>query len=300
MLRIKPSESGIALIQVLVISMTLVILAIFIQQSVQRQVSVTSVMKDSFQLAVEIDNAEADLIQALLSNKPYRDRNSSNLIAARWNFYGAPFDLTNSITVKLQDESGLININYMNQRLLQRFLELKGSDYKEALSIVASAQDWKDEDNLKRLNGAESEKYENGSGFPRNGLFQHESEFFLVKGAGNIQKDQIKPYLSLVNTGQFNPLNAPKPVLEAFINDTKILESVVKEREDGDLTMFRFFQLTGIDEDEYISFRTSIYMNVRITGQRGEIALSKSFNLVINPRSQTRPLVISRVVWNKN
>ena len=59
------SSRGIALIQVLIISIILTMLGIYINQTVRSQITVVSLMKGSFELKLALENAEAELLHVL-------------------------------------------------------------------------------------------------------------------------------------------------------------------------------------------------------------------------------------------
>ena len=63
------NSQGIALIQVLIISIILTMLGIYINQTVRSQIGVVSLMKNSFELNIELENSEAELLHALLTQK---------------------------------------------------------------------------------------------------------------------------------------------------------------------------------------------------------------------------------------
>jgi general secretion pathway protein K len=90
-------------------------------------------------------------------------------------------------TVSIVDESGKISINGLtdgNSLILKNFLTRLGANADTADTIVDSILDWKDTDDLHRLNGAENDYY---MSLPvpykaRNGDFQTPEELLLVKG----------------------------------------------------------------------------------------------------------------------
>ena len=67
------SQQGIALVQVLIISIVLISLGLFISQTVKSQVSSAQNMSNAFQLRLKINNAEASLLQTLLSYQRYQN-----------------------------------------------------------------------------------------------------------------------------------------------------------------------------------------------------------------------------------
>ncbi|MBU1406373.1 MAG: general secretion pathway protein GspK [Proteobacteria bacterium] len=83
------------------------------------------------------------------------------------------------------NESGKIDLNAVDSRLLELFLRHRKLTMEQAGVVLDSLLDWRDPDNLQRLNGAEQEFYMNlpEPYIPRNGRIEDPSEFFLLRGA---------------------------------------------------------------------------------------------------------------------
>lgn len=64
------------------------------------------------------------------------------------------------ILVQIEDESGKIGLNTLDEERLDLLLELIGLDYRDAETFIDSFLDWQDADDLPRLSGAESDTYE--------------------------------------------------------------------------------------------------------------------------------------------
>jgi len=86
--------------------------------------------------------------------------------------------------VRIGNESGKININGANEALLKMMVEAFDIEQQQKDIIVDSILDWRDENDLHRLNGAENEYY-NGLPEPypcKNGSFDSVEELLLVRG----------------------------------------------------------------------------------------------------------------------
>ncbi|MFH0731101.1 MAG: hypothetical protein V2B19_32755 [Pseudomonadota bacterium] len=87
-------------------------------------------------------------------------------------------------TVNIGNESGKVNINKADEKLLRILFTRFQLEEKERDSIVDAILDWRDKDDLHRLNGAENEYYES---LPtpyscKNDEFDSIEEMLLVKG----------------------------------------------------------------------------------------------------------------------
>lgn len=92
--------------------------------------------------------------------------------------WGAP------VSVKVTDEGGKVAINWVNQVVLKHVFDNLGIAPEDADIIADSIVDWRDKDDEKRINGAESEHY---SGLARpyvakNAPFDALEELLLVRG----------------------------------------------------------------------------------------------------------------------
>jgi general secretion pathway protein K len=94
-----------------------------------------------------------------------------------------PFD-QGFYTVKIGNESGKININSADGRLLGMMLDGFDLEDDDKDTIVDSILDWRDSDKLHRLNGAEDDYYLSLSDpYPcKDGDFDSLEELMLVKG----------------------------------------------------------------------------------------------------------------------
>lgn len=95
------------------------------------------------------------------------------------------------------NESGKIDLNAGDPKLLELFLQYRKLSLMQATVVLDALQDWRDPDNLLRLNGAEQEYYMNlpASYIPRNGRIEDPGEFFLLRGvevlAGEFQAEEV-------------------------------------------------------------------------------------------------------------
>ena len=87
-------------------------------------------------------------------------------------------------TVKITDLERKFNINIADEQVIQQALILIGVDAGSFPTIVSSIQDWIDQDDNERINGAESDFYLslNPPHSAKNGLIDDLSELLLIKG----------------------------------------------------------------------------------------------------------------------
>ena len=133
------------------------------------------------------------------------------------------------VSITLQDEGGKLPINSMSEELLNRMLEESFEfDFGTARELSSMLLDWIDEDESRRLNGAESDDYLQRDPPYRaaNGPLQSldelrlieiwEDEFFDEAGRPNALFARLETMVSVLNTGPANLNSSPQSVLEVL------------------------------------------------------------------------------------
>jgi general secretion pathway protein K len=196
-----------------------------------------------------------------------------------------------SIEIEIENESGKVNINYANAGLLRMMLNPFDLDEEERDIIVDSIQDWRDADDLYRLNGAEDEYY--GSLVhpygAKNGLFDSVEELLLVRGVtpeifygGLKEMVTIYPGESLssdnrvrtppVNANQININAAPPQVLRALpeMTDDLVLSILEHRAEQPFLSIGQVAPIVGNEVygaiARYLSTSLVSHYTIRSTG----------------------------------
>jgi general secretion pathway protein K len=119
----------------------------------------------------------------------------------------------------LRDVGAALNLNEANEDMLRQFftqgLDL---DYAEADDIAQAILDWRDEDEIPRLNGAEREEYleEEALVLPPNRDFVDVDELRHVRGITPEIYVRAAPHLTLMGSGDVNINSAPEVVLLAI------------------------------------------------------------------------------------
>jgi general secretion pathway protein K len=123
---------------------------------------------------------------------------------------------------QVSNESGKIDLNKSPKRLLELFFEYQKFDEEQILAAIDSLHDWRDSDDLVRLNGAENDTYESLEPpyTPRNGNITEPAEIFLINGIKEISGNFKPEAIFTVNNkkGKINFNSLPVAVL-AFLAD---------------------------------------------------------------------------------
>jgi general secretion pathway protein K len=140
---------------------------------------------------------------------------------------------------RITDEEARLNVNFRQPGTLERLLTALEVDKQERDVIVDSIEDWRDANDLARINGAESDYYLQLQApyRPRNGKLQDLAELLQIRGItpelyyGHDDKPGLVDLLTVRSRGLTININtAPKLVLKAIgLSDAEI-ENVVQAR----------------------------------------------------------------------
>jgi len=125
-----------------------------------------------------------------------------------------------SYEVRIESESGKVNVNLVDGEILLGMLKKGGLPEEEAESVRDAILDWRDEDDVPRPRGAERAEYGRMTEpvLPRNGKIRGVGELMHVKG---VTREFHEAFLSRVftvhgNSTQLNFLRAPEVVLRSL------------------------------------------------------------------------------------
>jgi len=170
--------------------------------------------------------------------------------------YLLPFDQGNC-EVRVMSEAGKININTVSDATLRKIMGQFGLEGEAKDVVVDSIQDWRDPDDLHRLNGAENDYYRSLKE-PydcKNGNLDSIEELLLIKGvtpalfygmkepkkeeggeSGGAKADQValRDIFSIYSSGEQVDINsAASPVLRIVLGLPKeVAQSILKAREE--------------------------------------------------------------------
>ena len=205
------SEKGFALIVVILILLLVSVLVANLTMQVRGELQIAANNKDRMagrflaeggvQLAVfrkndRVENSEGTEYERFLEGYPYE-----TMIGEK-----------GRIRYFLVSESGKIDLNTFPTELMRMFLAYQGLEQEEIDTVLDSLLDWRDPDNLHRLNGAEQDYYQSLDDpyIPRNGRILEPSEFLLVKGterlAGKIDPEAVFTVYNSRSRINFNSL----------------------------------------------------------------------------------------------
>lgn len=126
------------------------------------------------------------------------------------------------ISYSAVNESGKIDLNRAPRQVFELFFEYHGIEPDAAATIIDSLMDWRDSDDLLRLNGAEKNYYEDLEDpyIPRNGEIEDPAELVLIQGADALAEKFVLEDVFTVNNsdGKIN-FNSLTPDMLAFLTE---------------------------------------------------------------------------------
>lgn len=209
-------------------------------------IAMLSIMLGSFALIARTENLQSrhlfDTTQARyaaeagLNLAVYELRKSDPL--QRWVGDGRPYTFgygDAEIEVRITDDSGKVDINAANGELLTSLFVARGVELNKAQALSDAVLDWRDADDDKRPNGAESADYKAAglSYGPKNGPFDTVSELQQVLGMNYALFEKLEPALTIYSgSSQPNLAYAPIEALEAMPGMTpECAQQLIQQRQ---------------------------------------------------------------------
>lgn len=227
--RCGTSQSGLALVIVLWIVTLLTVIATSFLYAMRTDVKVVT---NGISRAKAEAAAEAAIHRALFDlYKPasVNDRWLADGVAHEWRYGEA------SVKVAMVDESGKIDINVVSDQLMRGVLVAQGLSDDTAAALVDAMADWRDQDNLKRLRGAEEAEYVAAQRKykPANAPFQTIEELKLVLGVTPELYRRLEPLITTYSRQPgINSQIASRDVLRSVPGATDALvDAYIQQRE---------------------------------------------------------------------
>ncbi len=301
------TENGIALIIVLWILTILMVLALSFSYAARTEIYSTIAFRESMEEKFLAEAGIERAITELFYYQMYKDQTIELEGLDVWKVDNTPYDIqtgTGTCNIRIIDEMGKVDINAGSEVVLKNLLINSGVQPEQADIIVDSMMDWKDPDDLHRLNGAESDYY---MSLPvpykaKDANFDTLEELLLVKGMtpeilyGNNEKEGIIDFLT-VNSRQrrININAAPREVLMAVPGITpELADTIINIRQTGKIDSPQMIALPP-DSLNYIitGESTSATFTVTSTGRSKNKKGGYTVRAVVNISGQDNYRILS-------
>jgi len=295
--RIK-QQQGVALIQVLLISTIITILAIHFSFTAREQIAIATAFEQRVKATQALKTAQNKIIFTLLTQNNFKQQNNVLPNSELWNFHGKPFVLEKNenieVTVAIQDNNGLLSQQYIKSQYWTKVLERMGLDSEQVKRKQGEIADWQDKNDTSWLMGdSEPRSLENGQEY-RNKAIQlpQEIDWFFE------QEPQYLPLIKQISTQYsvvgFNPMNAPNILLELFFEAT-IARLIIEKRDQHTLTRQQMFNYLG---DEYDSVIMTLFQGVKfkitIQVKLADVQMQETIEVELQPNKNEPILIFSR------
>jgi type II secretory pathway component PulK len=140
------------------------------------------------------------------------------------------------VDVRARDSGTQLNINTLTEDEFKTFFGYILNDYQKADQLAQSILDWRDLDDVPRVNGGERDDYVKAGllALPANTLFRDVNDLLLVKGMTPAIFAAASPYLTTRAAATINLNSAPAPVLRVLPGMTDaILAQILNLRSQG-------------------------------------------------------------------
>lgn len=220
-------QKGFALVLVLWVLSLLTIMAGSFALGMRRETSIITGIRNNAQALAVAESGIAMAEMMLL----IPDQNK------RWRADGSIYEINSAdakVRVRLLSEAGKIDINKADQTVLQGLMSFAPVDEEQQSRLVSAIIDWRDQDDLVQLNGAEKKEYQ-AAGLnyqPRNKPFQSIEELQLVLGMNESVFLWIEPLVTVFSgQSQVTVQLAAKEVLQTIPGlDTGLVDSYIAAR----------------------------------------------------------------------
>jgi general secretion pathway protein K len=284
-------SSGIALIQVLMVSAVFAVLVLSYSHKSRHALSLAEQALARTQGMLALQSAESTVLLGLLTE-------DSNVTVAvgQFNRYNEPFTLVfnpassdiigqQDVQAQVQDLAGLFVLAPFGSEKLPELLQQLGYEKNLAKTISIAMDDWQDTDNIPRTGGAEQSAYSKQITV-RNAPFQTESELGYVKGmAGNIP-EKLQYVTTFYSSGHLNLMTAPVEVLALYTPDKGALSEVQRKRKAHQLTPSELIRLTGIETNDTILTNPGKGSRITLIYDKAPHNLSLQKEFIVSPYEQ--------------
>ncbi len=205
--------------------------------------------------------------------------------------------------VKIIDEEGKININYVNERLLREVFKNMGYDTERIDEMIDSLKDWIDFDELHRLKGAEDEYYEQFGYTAKNSRLDVLDELVLVKGFGEDFLKKINDegifdkVFTTFGTGIINVNTASERVLKLLGLNEIDIESIMRQRSET-VGGYR------VPPAQYASMGLrktwSSYIKIEIEGRKSNSNIAYNIISIVKRNRVKTGFKIETIYWSEN
>lgn len=271
-------QQGIALIQVLLLSVMLSVMLMAVNRQTNQQIELATLVQDRTSAMLALHSMEAELLFHVLTENRVADPQAKSELSRQWNFFNRPFPLLGG-EAKIEDMAGKVFI--MNSQMVARLVTNHTGNADLGAAIAGELTDWQDNDQNRSLNGAEQGDYPKDVRV-RNAPMQTEAEIRYLKSMTPELFGFLSDKVTVYPVDYLNPMAMAPQTLQAYVG-RPIPTEIESLKDQGLLTASRFTKITGIDYSEGVNLYPSRGLRMTFTQQVNSVRLSRQFTVTISP-----------------
>jgi len=323
-----PNSKGVALIMVLWVIAILTIVVLEFSYAMRTEIHITQNFKEDLQLYALAEGGAQRAIAELILKHDTRVQQFRKTLDTKelppekreWITDGRAYELPSDQGVndlRIMSEAGKININMVSETRLRKIIENLGLEGEERDTVVDSIMDWKDPNDLHRLNGAENDYYQSLKE-PyqcKDGNLDSIEELLLVRGVtpdlyygkwgAKNGEEETKPHrvglkdiFSIYSMGEQIDMNSATPVVLRFALGIpeSVSQLIVKAREEKMFDSLQDLRLKVPELDPFIPeiqtlivFRSTLpYYTIESRGKRKEGGATRGLKVIVKIDSKEK------------
>ncbi|WP_303478024.1 type II secretion system protein GspK [Thalassotalea sp. 1_MG-2023] len=266
--------------QVLLISMIISLLALSFSYTAREQVSTASALENRVSASHLLKSTQSTMLYLLLTQQNQEHLEQLYPSSEPWNVYGEPFLLERNedieIKVRIQDNAGLLPLQFIKWPFWRVALENLGVQEQEAKEFIGRFSDWQDHDTDSWIVG-EQEPLTLDNGFEyRNFPAQLSQEVDLFFEQDHSTLETIKSISTLYPLAGFKVQNAPNQLLTLLFS-TDVAEQIISKRSNDDITKQEIVGLLNNQYDEtYLSFFSADHLTMSIQVKISDVTIQET------------------------
>lgn len=285
-------QRGFILVATIWILAVITIAATYFAERVSRSIALSQQKQETAALLVEFSNTRAEILYRLgTTPMSFHGLGEQGGIALDDRpYFGSGEDI-----VRLQDNRGLINVNFVEPRIMSRLLGQLGVPVDKRDPMIDTLLDYIDTDDLRRLNGAEAAEYA-ALGLPPPPNDWLASPYQLKNIIGWRDQPGLwenQGLMRLVTTSRitgFNPNTAPREILAILPgSNQEVAATIIKMRTEKpiyNLGQVEGFAQGAIDQEFLFYFPSD---SIRITHRSAKLPWTEQYSMTLTPLSETAP-----------
>jgi general secretion pathway protein K len=241
----RHQEQGVALVMVLwlIVLLTVIAASFSTHSRVETSMAGNLIERQKAKLMVETGLNRALLELMVVNNE------------LRWKTDGQVYELQDeqgNLRIAIRNTAGLLDLNKADRLYLSRLFTLLSDDPDAREGLADSLEDWRDNDDLRRLRGAEDSDYASAGyayGTPDRDL-ESVDELGYVMGFDRQAVDKLRPYVTVYsdsNSVDFG--SAPEALVALLQGDTALDGDVANAFGQVESDLVDINDINGQDED---------------------------------------------------